>query len=345
MDADAASAFNAGWDRAAQALQALALDENLKRRVATDPVLLPVARRIADRYIAGETLNEALGRIEQINATGHACTADYMGESCRDAGRATAEADKLVALSGALGKRGLDCSLSLDLSHIGSVVDPDLGYANAERIAEATAAAGQGMMISIEGSDRTELILSTHERLCRRFDHVGVTLQARLHRSGQDLAQLLERPGRIRLVKGAYLEPETIAYPRGSTQLHDAFLRHARTLLSSGHACSIATHDRDLLEQVHAYLADRQQVDGTVEFETLLGIGAELLATMKERGYATREYVVFGAEWWLYVCNRLAEEPDRVFAALADAVDPELPHYAGAATPGSSPPWSRRNGG
>ncbi|MEV0421126.1 hypothetical protein [Streptosporangium canum] len=176
---------------AAETLRALALDEALKWRIAADPALLPVARRVAGRYIGGETPQEALGRVREINARGQAASVEYMGESCRDAARAVAETEVFVALAGQVAEQGLNCSISLDLSHIGSVVDAELGLANAVRVAEA-AAAGQEMMISMEGSDRTDLILWTHGRLCERFDHVGITVQARLHRIAEDPSRLFQ---------------------------------------------------------------------------------------------------------------------------------------------------------
>jgi proline dehydrogenase len=303
-------------EQAAQTMRALALDEDLKERVAADPALRELAWRVAERYIGGQTVGEALARTALLNAEGSAVTLDYMGESCRDADLATAETEVFLDLSRQAAARGVNCSVSLDLSHIGSVVDRELGLANATRLAEATAAAGQEMMISMEGTDRTDLILWTHERLCGRFDHVGVTIQARLHRTDEDLPRLLTRPGRIRLVKGSYLEPESIAHPRDSRELRAAYLAYATRLLDSGHLCSIATHDLDLLDELQPHM---RQDSGAYEVEMLLGLGIDQLRTMRDRGHPVREYVVFGTQWWLYVCNRIAENPARLFQALVDA--------------------------
>jgi proline dehydrogenase len=303
-------------EQAAQAMRTLALDEDLKDRVAADPALRELAWRVAARYVGGKTLPEALARAAQLNAEGSAVSLDYMGESCRDADLATAETEVFLDLSGQAAARGTNCSVSLDLSHIGSVVDHELGLANATRLAEATAAAGQEMMISMEGSDRTDLVLWTHERLCERFDHVGVTVPARLHRTAEDLPRLLTRPGRIRLVKGAYLEPESIAHPRDSRELRAAYLAYATRLLDSGHLCSIATHDLDLLDELQPHM---RRDSGAYEVEMLLGLGIDQLRTMRDRGHPVREYLVFGTQWWLYVCNRIAENPVRLFQALVDA--------------------------
>jgi proline dehydrogenase len=303
-------------DQAAQAMRALALDEALKDQVAADPTLRTIAWRVAERYVGGRSIAEALARATLSNAEGRSVTIDYMGESCRDAAMATAETEVFLDLSGQAAANGTNCSVSLDLSHIGSVVDRNLGLTNATRLAEATAAAGQEMMISAEGSDRTDLILWTHERLCERFDHVGVTIQARLHRTADDLVRLLRRPGRIRLVKGSFLEPESIAYPRNSHELSAAYLTYATLLLDSGHPCSIATHDLELLNELQPHM---RRSSGAYEVELLLGLGADQLPVMRERGHPVREYIVFGTQWWLYVCNRIAEDPLRLFQALVDA--------------------------
>ena len=302
--------------QAAQILRTLALDEELKWRIPADPVLGPLARKVARRYVAGETLPDAVDRAQQILATGHRVNVEYMGESCRDPQRATEETDTFLAAAQILPS---GCSISLDLSHIGLAVDAELALANASRIAQATSATGREMMISAEGSDRTDAVLALHRKLCERFDHVGITVQARLHRTADDLPELLTRPGRIRLVKGAFLEPEAIAYPREAPALTTAYLAYAQQLADSGHLCSFATHDGDLIDRIDHYVGGKDRSCAHWEFETLLGLGSDRLTVMAERGHPTREYVVFGTEWWLYVCNRIAEDPQRLLQALVDA--------------------------
>jgi proline dehydrogenase len=302
--------------QAAQVLRTLALDEELKRRIPRDPVLGPLVRNVARRFVAGEILTDALERAKHVLAGGHRVNVEYMGESCRDPLLATAETEVFLDAARLLPP---GCSLSLDLSHIGLAVDEQLALANATRIAQATADTGREMIISAEGSDRTDAVLALHRALCDQFDHVGITVQARLHRTAEDLPALLALPGRIRLVKGAFLEPESIAWSREDPALPAAYLRYAERLADSGHPCSFATHDWDLIHRIDHHLGATAPDNAPWEFETLLGLGPDRLDAMAERGHPTREYIVFGTEWWLYVCNRLAEDPQRLLQALVDA--------------------------
>ncbi|WP_449374760.1 proline dehydrogenase family protein [Arthrobacter psychrolactophilus] len=144
-----------------------------------------------------------------------------------------------------------------------------------------------------------------------------MTIQARLHRSVDDLSRVMQRPGPIRLVKGAFLENSTTAFPRDSAELTDAYLTFAEQLVRSGHRVNLATHDADLMSSLKDRLG--QDLKGAhVEFEMLQGLGTALLDSLAIEGYTTREYVLFGPEWWLYVLNRMAEHPERVITALAD---------------------------
>ncbi|HWW04780.1 proline dehydrogenase family protein [Collimonas sp.] len=320
-------AFPPEWqalvDQAANALRELALNEDAKASFCNDPLLRPFMHRVARRYVAGQTTQDVLERISQINARGHAASAEYMGESCRDEARANAETEVFLALLKAIDGKGLTCSVSLDLSHIGSVIDPELGFLNARKIACAAAAIGREVMISMEGSERADNIYATYARLHADAElaNVGITLPARLHRSAHDLPKLMAYPGRIRLVKGAFLEPEQIAYSRNSPELAASYRRYAAQLLGSGHKCSIATHDRAIQEEL-TDLITRQGLLGQqhYEFESLIGLGTEQIDGLQKRGFPTREYAVYGEEYFLYVLNRIAEEPVRLYQALLDIV-------------------------
>ncbi|MCF3141425.1 proline dehydrogenase family protein [Paenarthrobacter sp. AR 02] len=309
-----------GSDReaAADVLRAWALDEDLKEKVMASPLLAPVASRIARQYSAGDTVADAVEAAQRSMSRGHLVSIEYAGESVRDADLARHEATVFLELISALREAKIASTVSFDLSHVGLLLGQDLAMENVRAMAKALAPLGTSLMISAEGSDRTDLVLDTYDALIAEELPVGITIQARMHRSAADLERLLERPGVIRLVKGAFLEPADRAYQRGSSELQDAYLRLAGRILEAGHALSIATHDAALIGKLtteHPDLISRPDV----EFEMLLGLGTATLDQLHKDGYTTREYSIFGDQWWLYVLNRIAEEPERVFTALVAA--------------------------
>lgn len=309
-------------DRAASALRELAVNEEVKARFLEDPMLRPYMERVSQRYVAGSTVANVIVRAAMINQNGHRASAEYMGESVRDEAFANAEASVFLQLVQAIGEQRLDCSISFDLSHVGSLVDPELGYHNARRIARAAKEIGQEVMISMEASDRTSGIYEIYSRLHEQdgLSNVGITVPAKLHRTANDLPALLRHPGRIRLVKGAMFEPVEIAYPRNSPELASAYRRYAALLLRSGHKCSIATHDRSIQDELAAMIRAEGIAAGPYEFESLIGLGEQNISDLRDGGFATREYAVFGKEYFLYVLNRISEEPVRVYQAVIDAL-------------------------
>ncbi|MGI9825036.1 proline dehydrogenase family protein [Agromyces sp. Marseille-Q5079] len=298
---------------AAEMLRAWALDERAKAHVMSDPVLADMARRVAARYVAGEDIGAAELAVRRAVGRGHDGSIEFAGESIRDRAEAIAATEVFVSLAQHVGATEIPSTVSGDLSHIGLLVSSDLVRANALRIAEACEAVGTVFMISAEGSDRTDAVLDVYEWLSARTRSAGITLQARLHRSTADLDRLLTLPGRIRLVKGAFLEPSAVALGRDSGELSVRYQELAARILAAEHPLTLATHDEPLLR------ASLRQVDAAaVEVEMLMGLGDDLLDSLQAEGWATREYCIFGDEWWLYVLNRMAESPERVFRAIAD---------------------------
>jgi len=310
---------------AADALRRVARDERVKAYIENDPVLFPILLRAARRYIGGTTRAECLDTVAALNAAGHAATVDYMGESTRDPDLAERETDEFVRLAADIGRRGLDSSLSLDLSHIGLAVDPQLALANARRIAAAAREIGTEMIISMEGAERIEAILGVYRALCAEFNNMGITLQARLRRTQEDLPAMLALPGKVRLVKGAYEEAPDIAHARESAELAARYRDYARQMLASGRPVSIGTHDAAIHDDMDRFASEHALRGGPFEFEVLVGLGDARIDQLRRRGYQTRVYVVYGRAWYLYVCHRLAEEPTRLYQALADLVGIDRP--------------------
>ncbi len=303
----------------AAALRRIARDESIKAYVQQDVSIHGVLLRAARRFIGGESLDECLEVAVGVNEVGSAVTIDYMGENTRDAATAREVAGEFSRVVRGVVERGLGASISLDLSHIGLAVDAGLAFENASRLAGEAGEAGLEVMLSMEGSERTEDILEVHQRLCDAHDNVGITLQVYLFRAPDDLREAMKCPGRIRLVKGAYEEPDRIARVR-SEETDAAYREQMCTLLASGHACSIATHDQDLLDYAHCFLGNNNLSREPVEFEMLHGVEPERLRSMRDLGYNTRVYLPYGREWHLYLCHRLAEHPPNIYRAIAEAV-------------------------
>jgi proline dehydrogenase len=220
--------------------------------------------------------------------------------------------------------------VSLDLSHVGLAVPGSgerLAREHLTEIAEQARAAGREVMISMEDSERTDAILRAHGAVGERHGNVGVTVQAALRRTPSDLPGLHARPGRVRLVKGAYAESPRVAYRRGEA-LDRAYLSLARTLVDAaarrGRPCSIATHDAALIGRITQLVdeaTDLRRSTDAIQFEMLQGVTPDRLDALRDRGYVTRVYLVYGSEVYLYLCHRLAEHPPAVLDVLADATD------------------------
>ncbi len=307
---------------AADTLSGWALDEHLKQAVMADPPLAAAAARIARRYTAGPKIDDALRLLDANSARGHRGSIECVGESVRDADVAERETEAIIDLVNRLAAAGGMATISFDLSHIGSVVSPSLGRDNALRIAQAARDAGTSVMVSAEGSARTDLVLEIWQQISGDFPETGVTLQARLHRTPADLDRVIRRPGPVRVVKGAFLEPAAIAHARNAEAMFDAYRAMVTRLVRTGHRVNIATHDEALVDGLRDDLGDDLRAEH-VEFEMLQGLGTDLLDRLRREHLTTREYIVYGPEWWLYVLNRIAEHPERAITALADL----NPHY------------------
>lgn len=305
--------------RAIAVLRGISRNESIKAYLLQNPPLYKIALRTAMRFIGGETLKECFATAKRITGKGHAFTIDFMGESTRDRKTARKATEEFLKVIKKIKKAKSKASISLDLSHIGLVINKKLGYENALLLAEETKKAGLEMMISMEGIDRTDDILEQYYKLSKTYNNVGITIQAYLYRTEKDIKKLLKYPGKIRLVKGAYETPKDQALPWGE-QTDKAYRKHMEMILLNNHLCSLATHDIKLLEHAENFIKKHAINKNIVEFEMLHGVTPERLSQMYKKGYKTREYLPYGKEWYLYVCHRLAENPTNIYQALADAV-------------------------
>ncbi|HEY5425926.1 MAG TPA: proline dehydrogenase family protein [Candidatus Tumulicola sp.] len=274
----------------------------------------------AKRFVAGESADDFLRVARAANAEGFAVACGILGESVRDRAEATAAASRYCALLRAFAEEGIDANVAFKLTHVGLDLDPGLAFDNAARIAETAHACGNSMRIDMEQARYVDATLDTYRRLRERWDCVGFVLQSYLFRSAADLdAALAFRPN-IRIVKGAYLEPASIAYAR-KPDVDENYVRLAESALGHDGYTAIATHDPAIVERIERLAAARTLPKrGRFEFQMLYGIGAPLARALVERGYRVRLAVPFGDYWFPYLMRRLAERPANLAFFLKGAL-------------------------
>jgi proline dehydrogenase len=302
----------------ADSLKKAALNEDAKEFILKNETLFKVLKKAADRYIGGETINETLSSVREWNQKGFDVTTDFMGESIRNEKDANDATTEFVNFAKAIGNEKLNSSISLDLSHIGLLVSKDLAMQNLKTICEQAEKINQEVIISMEGTDRTDNILNIYKETLKTHKNLGITIQAYLHRTKDDFKEVSGLTGSIRMVKGAYETPSGISIERGD-KLDEIYLDYTEQLLSQNHKCSIASN-HDKIHQETIKLIEKHKPTKYV-LERLLGIRNEELEQFKNKGYNSRIYVVYGKEWYLYLCNRWAEYPLNIFQGIADIVE------------------------
>jgi len=271
----------------------------------------------AKRFVAGETAAEFLDVTRGLNARGFAVACGILGEGVHERADAIAAADDYCGLLRTFAEERLDANVALKLTHLGLDIDPELAYENAARVAQTAAETQQTMRLDMEQSRYVDPTLAMYRRLRERFTNVGCVLQSYLFRSEDDL-RTLSSPN-VRIVKGAYLEPPEIAYPRKS-DVDEAYVRLVFAALEAGGYTAVATHDPAIIARVERFVRERAiPLRGAFEFQMLYGISTPLAASLVERGYRVRLAVPFGTYWFPYMMRRLAERPANLLFVLKGA--------------------------
>lgn len=266
----------------------------------------------AYRFVAGETLDEFMRVVAATNAAGMRVAAGLLGEDVADRDAATGVAREYEAILDRFAQARAQANVALKLTHLGLAIDPALAAANVEAVARHAALSGNFVRIDMEQSSHTDATLAIYRGLrARGVDNVGTVLQAYLFRSEADLAGLGDLTPNLRLVKGAYLEPPSIAYP-SKRDVDKAYVRMIETSLLRGGFTAIATHDDAVVEHAIAFINSKAVREGTYEFQMLYGVRPKLQAEVVRRGHPLRIAVPFGTQWYPYFMRRLAERPANV---------------------------------
>lgn len=277
-------------------------------------VRVPISRRMARRFVAGETLDDAIEAVKGLNRQGMSATLDHLGENVASEAEAFAAADEYLVALDALSAAQVDSNVSVKLTQMGLDLGDDFCHDNVSRIVRRAAELDNFVRIDMEGSPYTERTIAIYRRLRQRHNNVGIVVQAYLRRTQADVETLIsEGIGHFRLCKGAYDEPATIAY-RERPRVTQAMNALTRTCLaaegrSKGAYAAIASHDEEVIRFARVF-AHQHDVPATAyEFQMLYGIRRELQTDLVQRGHIVRIYVPYGTHWYPYFMRRLAERP------------------------------------
>jgi proline dehydrogenase len=283
------------------------------RKVVT---AVPATRRVVNRFVAGETQDAALAAVRSLADRGLSATLDHLGEDTRDEAQATAIRDSYVSLLRRLGEAGLagTAEVSLKLSALGQALPhggEQIALANAWAVCEAASAVETTVTLDMEDHTTIDSTLRVLKVLRGEFPWVGAVLQAMLLRTEQDCRDLAHPGSRVRLVKGAYAEPGSVAY-QSKADVDAAYVRCLEILMAGGGYPMVGSHDPRMIAAARAAVAAGGRKAGDHEFQMLFGIRQDEQIALARDGARVRVYVPFGADWYGYFMRRLAERPANV---------------------------------
>jgi proline dehydrogenase len=289
----------------------LSRNRRLRRWMETSPV----AERLATRFVAGDTLEKALSVSRKLNSESITVTLDHLGESVTTLDEAAAARDVYLRTLAALHGSGIQGNVSLKLTQFGLDLSYDQCFANVEQLVRCAAAHNGFVRVDMESSEYTDRTLQLVNALHGRYPNVGIVIQSYLQRSRADVERLCAAGIRVRLCKGAYLEPPSVAFAK-KADVDRNFVELMQLLLDKGPYPAIATHDEKMVLATEQYVAKEGIPRDAFEFQMLYGIRRDLQRRLVAEGYRVRLYVPFGHAWYPYYMRRLAERPANVFFIL-----------------------------
>jgi proline dehydrogenase len=266
----------------------------------------------ARRFIAGESLAEAIDAARAIQSRGLTTTLDYLGESVASAAEADAATREYIGIVQQIAASGVERNISLKLTQLGLTIDRATSVDNFRRILDVAQANDFFVRIDMENSPFTAVTLDVFETMWQQgYRTAGVVLQSYLPRSEQDAVRMNALGARVRLVKGAYKEPRGVAY-QSKADVDASYVRIMQLLLRDGAYPAIATHDPAMIDATRAFAREQRIATDRFEFQMLYGIRRDLQTSLRAEGYRVRVYVPFGREWFPYFMRRLGERPANV---------------------------------
>ena len=275
----------------------------------------PGFKQVTRRFIAGENIDDAIAAILELNHAGVTATFDHLGESTTSRRQAETDVREYLRVLDRIEATGVNSNVSVKLTQLGLDIDEDYCLRNARRIVEAAKRHNNFVRIDMEDSSKTDATLRIFKRLYGEYVNVGIVLQAYLYRTEKDVDDALAMGARVRLCKGAYKEPEDVAFP-GKGDVDANFVRLMKRLLKSGVYHGIATHDEKMIAATKEFAAGEGVSRDAFEFQMLYGIRRDLQLKLARDGYRMRIYVPYGEYWYPYFMRRLAERPANIWFVL-----------------------------
>jgi proline dehydrogenase len=285
-------------------------------------VAFPLSRIVSRRFVAGETLDEAIQVVKKLNAQNMQVTFDQLGESVSRESEAREAKEGYLRALDAIAVNKVSSHVSVKLTQMGLDLSPDLCLDNMRQIITRAKAIGTFVRIDMEDSARTQATLNIFKTLREEFDNVGIVIQSYLYRSEADVHALLALGANVRLCKGAYKEPAEIAFPR-KADVDENYKKLAAIYLgangnSNGAHLALATHDEKMIAWAKEYVAAHSVDRRRFEFQMLYGIRNDLQRELTAEGYTMRVYVPYGTHWYPYFMRRLAERPANVIFLVSN---------------------------
>lgn len=272
-----------------------------------------LAKSFANRFVAGETVDTALAAVARLNARGITASLDLLGESVHNEAEARAAADAYVTMLDRIHEQKADANVSVKLTAMGLDVSEDLCVSIMQKILQRAREYQTFVRIDMESSEYTQRTLDLFEqRLYPAYrENVGIVVQSYLFRTFADVQRANLIKARVRLCKGAYKEPETVAYP-DKKEVDSNYVRSMHELMLKGNYPGIATHDEAIIKEAKRFAKENQIAPNRFEFQMLYGVRRDLQDRLVREGYRMRVYVPFGTQWYPYLMRRLAERPANV---------------------------------
>jgi proline dehydrogenase len=267
-----------------------------------------LSRRVARRFVAGETLDDAIQAARAINRAGRSASLDLLGENVSGEAGARSAAEGYLAMFDRIKCEKLDANVSLKLTQLGLDLGERLCQELLEKIVEHATRQGNFVRVDMEGSAYTQRTVEMTKRVRAKYTGVGTVMQAYLYRAEQDIKDLLAAGSRLRLCKGAYKEPPEIAFPE-KKDVDANYLKLMKMILPSGIYHGIATHDPAIIDATKQFVREKHIARDQFEFQMLYGIRCDLQEQLVRQGYRLRVYIPFGTDWFPYFMRRLAERP------------------------------------